>query len=179
MVCVRCVIVVKAELEKLNIPYKYVKIGEADLSSELPVEQLKNLNVVLKKSGLELLDNKKSMLVEKVRQSIIELVHYTEEQLKINLSDHLSEKLGYDYTYLANLFSEVKGITIEQYFITHRIERAKELLVYDELSLTEISYLLHFSSVSHLSKQFKKVTGLTPTFFKKLKNQRRVSFDNV
>lgn len=179
MVCIRCEIVVRSELENMGIKYLYVKIGEAEIIGEFSYKQREQLNKALKRSGLELLDDKKSMLVEKVKNVIIELVHYTEDRIKINLSDYLCERLGYDYTYLANLFSEVKGTTIEQFFIIHRIERAKELLVYNEHSLTEIAYILHFSSVSHLSRQFKKVTGLTPTYFKQMKNKRRGTLDNV
>ncbi len=179
MVCIRCEIVVKSELKKMGIHYVNVKIGEAEVFETMTSEQRDKLNYALKKSGLELLDDKKSMLVEKVKNAIVDQVHYTEDQIKVNLSDYLSKMLGYDYTYLANLFMEVKGTTIEQFFIHHRIERAKELLVYNELTLTEIAYKLHFSSVAHLSRQFKKVTGLTPTHFKLMKNKRRGMLDNV
>ncbi len=179
MVCIRCQMVVKAELEKIGLPYTYVKIGEADIVGNVENEQLKQLGLALKKSGLLLMDDKKSILVEKIKSAIIELVHYTEEQIKVNLSDYLSEKLNYDYTYLANLFSEVKGITIEKFYLTHKIERVKELIVYDELNLTEIAYKMHYSSVAHLSNQFKKFTGLTPSHFKKLKNKRRDTLEDV
>ena len=179
MVCIRCEMVVKSELEKLGIKYLTVKIGEADVVEWLSAEQMEQFNNALKNSGLELLDDKKSMLVDKIKNVVIELVHYSEDQLKANLSDYLYEKLNYDYTYLANLFMEVKGITIEQFFIMHRIERVKELLVYDELSLTEISFRLHFSSLAHLSNQFKKVTGLTPSHFKNLRKIRRGTITNV
>jgi len=171
--------VVKAELGKIGLPYTYVKIGEADIIGNVESEQLKQLGLALKKSGLLLMDDKKSILVEKIKSAIIELVHYTEEQIKVNLSDFLSEKLNYDYTYLANLFSEVKGITIEKFYLTHKIERVKELIVYDELNLTEIAYKMHYSSVAHLSNQFKKFTGLTPSHFKKLKNERRDTLEDV
>jgi AraC-like DNA-binding protein len=156
-----------------------VKIGEADIIGNVESEQLKQLGLALKKSGLLLMDDKKSILVEKIKSAIIELVHYTEEQIKVNLSDYLSEKLNYDYTYLANLFSEVKGITIEKFYLTHKIEKVKELIVYDELNLTEIAYKMHYSSVAHLSNQFKKFTGLTPSHFKKLKNKRRDTLEDV
>lgn len=179
MVCIRCEMVVKSELEKLGLQHISVKIGEAVVKKDLSPAQREQFNIALKKSGLELLDDKKSMLVEKIKNVIIELVHYTEDQIKVNLSDYLNKKLNYDYTYLANLFSEVKGTTIEQFYISHRIERAKELLVYDELNLTEIADKLHYSSVAHLSNQFKKVTGLTPSHFKQLKNKRRGTLDNV
>jgi AraC-like DNA-binding protein len=137
------------------------------------------LSIALKKYGLELMDDKRSILVEKIKTVIIELVHYTDEQIKINLSDYLSEKLNHDYTYLANLFSEVKGTTIEQFYLAHKIEKVKELLVYDELNLTEIAWKLHYSSVAHLSNQFKKMTGLTPSHFKNLKCKRRKALGNV
>ncbi len=179
MVCIRCQMVVKAELEKLGLQYDYVKIGEASIPGEVRPEQLETLKTDLKKAGLVLMDNKKSVLVEKIKSAIIELVHYSEEQIKINLSDYLSEKLNYDYTYLANLFSEVKGITIEKFYLTHKIERVKELIVYDELNLSEIAYRMHYSSVAHLSNQFKKFTGLTPTHFKNLKNKKRGTLEDV
>lgn len=179
MVCIRCQMVVKAELEKLGLKYIDVKIGEADIIDNMSREQLDQLDVALKKSGLQLMDDKKSILVEKIKSAIIELVHYTEEQIKVNLSDYLSEKLNYDYTYLANLFSEVKGITIEKFFLTHKIEKVKELIVYDELNLTEIADKMHYSSVAHLSNQFKKITGLTPSHFKNLKNKRRGTLEDV
>ncbi len=179
MVCIRCQIVVKSELEKLGLKYINVKIGEADIVEDILPEQLEQLDIALRKSGLLLMDNKKSVLVEKIKTAIIELVHYSEEQIKVNLSDYLSEKLNYDYTYLANLFSEVKGITIEKFYLTHKIEKVKELIVYDELNITEIAYKMHYSSVAHLSNQFKKITGLTPSHFKKLKIKRRSTLENV
>jgi AraC-like DNA-binding protein len=171
--------VVKAELDKLGVHYNDVKIGEANIKENLLPEQLEQFNKALKKAGLELMDDKKSILVEKIKSNIIELVHYTDDQIKINLSDYLKEKLNYDYTYLSNLFSEVKGITIEKFYLAHKIERVKELIVYDELNLTEIAYKMHYSSVAHLSNQFKKVTGLTPSHFKMLKNKRRTTLDQV
>lgn len=179
MVCIRCQMVVKAELEKLGLQYRDVKIGEADIIDKISASQIKQLDVALRKSGLFIMDDKKSILVEQIKSAIIELVHYTEEQIKVNLSDYLSEKLDYDYTYLANLFSEVKGLTIEKFYLTHKIEKVKELIVYNELNLTEIAYMMHYSSVSHLSNQFKKYTGLTPSHFKKLKNKRRSTLEDV
>ena len=173
MVCIRCQLVVKSVLEKLGLKYRYVKIGEADIIGDIQQKQLEQLKINLKKAGLFLMDNRKSILVEKIKNVIIELVYYREDQIKVNLSDYLSEKLNYDYTYLANLFSEVKGLTIEKFYLTHRIEKVKELIVYDELNLSEIAYKMHYSSVAHLSNQFKKYTGLTPTHFKNLKNKRR------
>ena len=171
--------VVKSELEKLGLLYADVKIGEADIIGDIPLEQLSQLDFALRKSGLQLMDDKKSILVEKIKSAIIELVHYTEEQIKVNLSDYLSEKLQYDYTYMANLFSEVKGITIEKFYLTHKIEKVKELIVYDELNLSEIAFKMHYSSVAHLSNQFKKITGLTPSHFKLLKNKRRGTLEDV
>jgi AraC-like DNA-binding protein len=171
--------VVRAELDKLGLRYVYVKIGEADIIGDVQPEQLEQLRVDLKKAGLVLMDDKRSVLVEKIKSAIIELVHYSEEQIKVNLSDYLSEKLNHDYTYLANLFSEVKGITIEKFYLTHKIEKVKELIVYDELNLSEIAWKMHYSSVAHLSNQFKKYTGLTPTHFKKLKNKRRGTLEDV
>lgn len=179
MVCNRCKMVVKAELEKLGLHYTYVELGEAEIIEDISSDQFKQLSLSLKKSGLELIDDKKRILVEKIKTIIIELVHYTDDQIKINLSDYLSEKLNYNYTYLANLFSEVKGTTIEQFYLAHKIEKVKELLVYDELNLTEIAYKLHYSSVAHLSNQFKKMTGLTPSHFKNLKHKRRSTLGNV
>jgi len=131
------------------------------------------------KSGLELMDNKKAVLIEKIIKVIIEMIHHTDEIIKINFSDYLSEKLQHDYTYLSNIFSEVKGITIQQFIIIHKIERIKELLLYDELNLTEISYKLNYSSVAHLSNQFKKVTGLSPSHFKQLKDRRRIPIEEI
>jgi AraC-like DNA-binding protein len=171
--------VVKSELEKLGLHYTSVELGEAEIRGDISPEQLKILSIGLAKSGLELMDDKKSILVEKIKTIIIELVHYSEEQIKVNLSDYLSEKLDHNYTYLANLFSEVKGTTIENFYLSHRIERVKELLVYDELNLTEIAFKLHYSSVAHLSNQFKKMTGLTPSHFKNLKNHRRGTLGKV
>ena len=171
--------VVKSELEKFGLHYTVVELGEAEIKEDISIYKRDQLNVALKKSGLELMDDKKSMLIEKIKKIIIELVHYSGDQLKINLSDCLSEKLNYDYTYLANLFSEVQGTTIEKFFINHKIERVKELLVYDELNLKEIAFKLHYSSVSHLSSQFKKITGLTPSHFKQIKQKRRTPLENV
>jgi AraC-like DNA-binding protein len=179
MVCLRCEMVVKSELEKLDLKNVSVRIGEAEIIEELNAEQLSALDAGLRKSGLELMDNSKSILVERIKNVIIELVHYTDEQIRVNLSDYLSEKLNYDYTYLSNLFSEVKGTTIEKFYLSHKIEKVKELIVYDELNLTEIAYKMHYSSVAHLSNQFKKITGLTPSHFKKLKDKRRGTLNNV
>jgi YesN/AraC family two-component response regulator len=179
MVCTRCKMVVKTELEKLGVHYTMLELGEAEFMEELSADQFDNLNLALRKTGLELINDKKSILVERIKTIIIELVHYTDEQIKTNLSDYLSEKLNHNYTYLANLFSEVKGTTIEKFYLAHKIERVKELLVYDELNLTEIADKLHYSSVAHLSNQFKKMTGLTPSHFKNLKHTKRNALGNV
>ena len=179
MVCIRCKMVVKSELAKLGLHYFVVDLGQAEIKEGISPQQLAHLSVALRKSGLELMDDKKSMLVEKIKTVIIELVHYSDDQIKINLSDYISEKLNHNYTYLANLFSEVKGTTIEKFYLSHKIEKVKELLVYDELSLTEIAFLLHYSSVAHLSNQFKKMTGLTPSHFKHLKHKKRSALGNV
>jgi len=179
MVCVRCKMIVKSEIEKLGLHYGPVELGEAEIIEDLTPEQIALLDTGLKQAGLELMSDKKSIIVERIKTVIIELVHYTDEQIKINLSDYLSEKLNYNYTYLANLFSEVKGTTIEQFFLNHKIERVKELLIYDELKINEIAWKLHFSSVAHLSNLFKKKTGLTPSQFKNLKIKSRKELGNV
>ena len=179
MVCIRCQMVVKNELEKLGLQYVYVKIGEADVVGYVQPEQIEQLRAGLKKAGLDLMDDKRSVLIEEIKSVIIELVHYSEDQIKVNLSDFLNEKLNHDYTYLANIFSEVNGITIEKFYLTHKIEKVKELIVYDELNLSEIARKMHYSSIAHLSNQFKKYTGLTPTHFKMLKNKRRETLEDV
>lgn len=179
MVCIRCKMVVKEELAKLGLHYIVVELGEVDILENISVEQHEQFRAGLLKSGLELLDDKKSVLIQKIKNIIIELVHYSEEPLSLKFSEFLSQKLHYDYTYLANIFSEVQGITIEQFFISHKIERVKELLVYDQLNLTEIAYLMHYSSVAHLSAQFKKVTGLTPSHFKQIKKKRRNMLEDL
>jgi YesN/AraC family two-component response regulator len=171
--------VVKDELTKLGLKYSSVDLGEAELLESISPVQVDQLRIALLKSGLELMDDKKSVLIQKIKTIIIELVHYSEEPLVINLSDHLSQNLHHDYTYLANLFSEVQGTTIEKFYISHKIERVKEFLVYNELTLTEIAYKMHYSSVAHLCTQFKKVTGLTPSHFKSLKNKRRLMLEDL
>lgn len=179
MVCIRCKMVVKDELAKLGLHYTFVELGEAEILETITTEQHDLFRDALLRSGLELMDDKKSVLIQRIKNVIIELVHYSEEPLIVNFSVFLSEKLKYDYTYLANLFSEVQGTTIEKFIIAHKIERVKELLVYNELNLTEIAYRMHYSSVAHLSTQFKKVTGLTPSHFKQLKDKRRTMLENV
>lgn len=179
MVSIRCKMVVKDELKKIGLHYVVVELGEANIYENISILQHKELKEALLRCGLELMDNKKSMLIEKIKNIIIELVHYSEEPLLLNFSEFLHQKLNHDYTYLANLFSEVQGITIEKFMIAHKIERVKELLVYDELNLTEIAYQMHYSSVAHLSSQFKKVTGHTSSHFKQLKNKRLKMLENV
>lgn len=170
---------VKQELEKLGLHYTNIELGLVDIKETISDEQKQELKSNLAISGLELLDDHKSILVDKIKNIIIEMIHYSEDLPKVNYSDFISEKLGYDYTYLSNLFSEVKGITIQHFIINHKIERAKELILYDELNLTEIAYRLHYSSVAHLSNQFKKVTGLSPTSYKKIGKKRKANLENL
>lgn len=179
MVSLRCKMMVKAELEKLGLSYVAVDLGVVEIHENITPEQRELLAYNLAKSGLELLDDKKNILIDKIKNVIIEMIHYSDELPKVNYSDYISEKLGYNYTYLANIFSEVKGINIQQFIIHHKIEKVKELLLYDELNLTEISYKLHYSSVAHLSNQFKKITGLTPSFYKSLRDKRKMNLENV
>lgn len=179
MVSLRCKMLVKSELEKLGLDYSTVDLGEVNLMEDITPEQRDQLNHALKKAGLELMDDRKALLVEKIKNAIVELIHYSEEPPTVKYSVFLAEKLKYDYTYLANLFSEVQGITIEHFIIMHKIERVKELLVYDNLNLTEIAFKLHYSSVGHLSNQFKKTTGLTPSHFKQLKKKRLNNLENL
>lgn len=179
MVSIRCKMVVKAALDALGLMYGMIDLGEVEIKGNITPEQRELLRASLYLSGLELMDDKKSILIERIKNTIVEMVHYTDELPKISNSKYLSQRLDHNYTYLANLFSETTGTTIEQFIIAHKIERAKELLLYDELNLTEISYLLNYSSVAHLSAQFKKVTGLTPTFFKELKHKKRTALEKI
>ncbi len=179
MVSLRCKMVVKEELKNLGLHYVNVSLGEAEIMENITQQQHDELKTALLRSGLELMDDKKSVLIEKIRNVIVELVHYTDELPKMNFSTYLSEKLNHDYTYLANLFSETEGTTIEHYIMKHKIERVKELIIYDELNFTEIAAKMHYSSVAHLSNQFKKITGLTPSFFKSLKDKKRNTLDDV
>ena len=172
MVCNRCIMVVQNELDKLDFDVKNIKLGEVMLAKEPTPEEKSNLDKVLIPLGFEIIDNKKSRIIEQIKNIIIDLVHHQDNDIKTNLSDVLSSKLYHDYNYLSNLFSEVEGTTIEKYFISQRIERVKELLAYDELSLGEIAVKMNYSDVSHLSRQFKHVTGLTPSRFKQLKGKR-------
>ncbi|HLP33695.1 MAG TPA: AraC family transcriptional regulator [Bacteroidia bacterium] len=179
MVSNRCIMAVKEELKKLGLHYIIVDLGEVEIMENLSPEKLQQLKAGLNSTGLDLMDDKKSILIEKVKNIITEMIHHSESTPKTNYSDYISEKMNYDYTYLSNIFSEVKGITIQQFIIIHKIEKVKELLLYDELSLTEISYRLHYSSVAHLSNQFKKLTGLSPSQFKQLKNNRRIPIEEI
>ena len=179
MVSLRCKMMVKEELKKLGLNYVTVELGMIDVLEDITAKQRKQLKENLLHSGLEVLDDKKSIMIEKIKNIITEMIHYSDELPRVNYSDYISEKLGLDYTYLANTFSEVKGITIQKFIITHKIERVKELLIYDELNLTEIAYKMHYSSVAHLSNQFKKITGLTPSFYKQLKNKRKANLEDL
>lgn len=179
MVSLRCKMMVKEELKKLGLNYVIIDLGMAEILEDITKKQREQLSKNLLKSGLELLEDKRSILIEKIKNVIIEMIHYSDELPKVNYSDYISEKLGYDYTYLANTFSEVKGMTIQQFIIIHKIERVKELILYDELNLSEISYKLHYSSPAHLSNQFKKVTGLTPSFYKRMKQKRNKNLENM
>ena len=179
MVSIRCKLVVKSELDKLGLHYIIVDLGEVEIKENITNEQHNQLKTALLKSGLELMDDKKSILIGKIKNAVIELVHHTDSVMKINASEFISAKLSYDYTYLANLFSEVQGITIEHFIISHKIERIKELIIYNELNISEIARKMNYSSVAHLSYQFKKATGLTPSHFKILKNKRRKPIEEI
>jgi AraC-like DNA-binding protein len=156
-----------------------VDLGEVEVMEQLTAAQLEELKTELKKSGLELMDNKRAILIERIKNAVVEMVHHSDEILKVNFSDYLAEKLNHDYTYLANLFSETQGTTIEQFVISHKVERIKELIIYGELNITEIAWKMNYSSVAHLSNQFKKVTGLSPTHFRNLKDKRRNPIEEV
>lgn len=177
MVCNRCIMVIQNELEKLGLDFTQIKLGEVTLAKELNSTEKKSLEAVLIPLGFEVIDDKKSRIIEKIKNIIIDLVHHQDNDTKKNLSDVLAEQLHHDYNYLSNLFSEVEGTTIEKYFIAQKIEKIKELLVYDELSLSEIALRLNYSSVAYLSNQFKKVTGLTPSHFKQIREEKRKPLD--
>jgi AraC-like DNA-binding protein len=179
MVSLRCKMMVKEELKKLGLRYVVVELGMVEIFEEIQPGMRQILKENLLKSGLELLDSKKSILIEKIKNVITEMIHYSTELPKTNYSDFISEKLNYDYTYLSNIFTEVQGITIQQFIIINKIERVKELLLYDELNLSEIADKLHYSSGAHLSTQFKKVTGLSPSFYKQLKQKRKGNLENM
>lgn len=179
MVSNRCKMAVKEELKKFGLHFIVVDLGEVEIMEELSPALREELKASLLNCGLELMDDKKAILIEKISNVITEMIHHSDEAHKTNYSDFIAEKLSYDYTYLSNLFSEVKGITIQQFIIIHKIEKVKELLLYDELNLTQISYKLHYSSVAHLSNQFKKITGLSPSHFKQLKDKRRSPIEEI
>ena len=171
--------VVQLELLKLGLNCTLVELGRVQTVEPISDEQLININIALLQCGLELMGNKKSILIEKIKNVIVEMVHYSDELPNVNYSDYISEKLHLDYTYLSNIFSEVKGITIQQFIIIHKIEKVKELLLYDELNLSEISYKMHYSSAAHLSTQFKKITGLSPSYFRQLQQKRKGNLENL
>ena len=181
MVSLRCKIVVKDTLSSLKIPYSCVNLGEVSIiENDIFETKREELKKILKRYGLELMDEKKSTIVERIKNIIVEMVHYSEELPRIKISIYLSKKLNHNYTYLSNLFKEVTGITIQHYIVLHKIEKAKELILYDELTLNEITHLLHYSSVAHLSSQFKQITGLTPTHFKNIKKyKKRIMLDKL
>jgi AraC-like DNA-binding protein len=179
MVSNRCKMAVKEELRKLGLHFIVVDLGEVEIMENISAEQREQMKAALLTSGFELMDDKKAILIEKIKTAVIEMVHHSDENIKTNFSDHLSEKLNHNYTYLANLFSEVQGTTIEHFIIAHKIERIKELIIYGELNITEIAWKMNYSSVAHLSNQFKKVTGLTPSHFRKLKDKRRSSIEDI
>ena len=170
---------VKEALKSLGLHFIVVDLGEVEVMENLSGEQCVQLKIALLDSGLELMDDKRAVLIEKIKNAIVEMVHHTDEMMKVNFSEFLSNKLNHDYTYLANLFSEVQGITIEQFIISHKIERIKELIIYGELNITEIAWKMNYSSVAHLSNQFKKMTGLTPSHFKQLKEKRRSPIEEI
>ena len=179
MVCNRCILAVGNILNQLGLSFSSLQLGEVQLITEPNSEEYQKLQVALENLGFEIIDDKKNKLIEKIKTTIIGLVHWAEEQPRSNMSDYIAEKLHYDYNYLSNIFSEREGITIEKYFIAQKIERVKELLLYGELSLSEIAYKLGYSSVAHLSNQFKKVTGLTPSYFKEIGAEKRKPIDKV
>ena len=179
MVSNRCKLAVKDELKKLGLHFIVVDLGEVEIMENITPEKYEMLRKGLHELGLELMDDKKAILIEKIKTIIIEMIHHSDEVIKINFSDYLTEKLNHNYTYLANLFSEVQGTTIEQFMILHKVERIKELMIYGELNITEIAWKMNYSSVAHLSSQFKKATGLTPTHFKQLKDKRRNSIEDI
>ena len=179
MVSLRCILMVQEVLNNLGIAYTDLELGRVEITDDLTKEQYDQLNLNLRKMKLELLDDARHILIEKVKIIVIEMVHHADKFPNINFSAYISEKLNLDYAYVSNVFSEVKGITLQQYIIIHRIERAKELLIYDELSVKEIAFKLNYSSVAHFSNQFKKVTGFTPIEFKQLRSNHRTSLENL
>ncbi len=179
MVSNRCKMAVKEVLTTLGLHFIVVDLGEVDIMENISMEQREQLKLALLNSGLELMDDKRAILIEKIKNAVVEMIHHADEQIKTNFSDFLSGKLNHNYTYLANLFSEVQGTTIEQFIIAHKIERIKELIIYDEMNITEIAWKMNYSSVAHLSNQFKKATGLSPSHFKQLKVKRRMPIEEI
>lgn len=179
MVSTRCKMAVKDALKKLRLHFIVVDLGEVEIMETITPEQREQLKIELLCSGLELMDDKRAVLIEKIKNAIIEMIHHSDEIVKVNFSDYLSKKLNHDYTYLANLFSEVQGTTIEHFIISHKIERIKELIIYGELTITEIAWKMNYSSIAHLSNQFKKATGLSPSHFKQLKDKRRSPIEYI
>ena len=179
MVCNRCKTAVKEELKKLGLHFVIIDLNEVEVMENISTEQRVQLQTGLLNVGLQFMDDKRAVLIEKIKTVVIEMVHHSEDMVKMNFSNFLSEKLHHDYTYLANLFSEVQGTTIEQFIIAHKVERIKELIIYDELNISEIAWKMNYSSVSHLSKQFKKATGLSPSHFKLLKNKKRTPIEEI
>jgi AraC-like DNA-binding protein len=179
MVSLRCKMMVKEELKKLGLHYIVVELGEVEIMEDLLPSQREELKAALLVSGLVLMDDKRAILIERIINVITEMIHSSDELPLINYSNYISEKLKYDYTYLSNLFSEIKGMTIQQFIIIHKVERIKELIIYDELNITEIAWKLNYSSVAHLSNQFKKVTGMSPTYFKQLKHKSRIPIEDI
>lgn len=179
MVCARCKMVVESEFEKLGLHTISVELGEVELKQELDDKQKEVLLVNLQTLGFDLIDDKKTKTVERIKNLIVDLVHHKNNDLKINLSDYLAKNLNQDYNSLSNLFSEIENTTIEKYFISQKIEKVKELLIYNELSLSEIADILNYSNVAHLSNQFKKITGFTPTSFKQSKDKKRIQIENI
>jgi AraC-like DNA-binding protein len=179
MVSNRCKMLVKDELVKLGLAFSTIDLGQVTLKNPLSILQRESLQLSLLQSGLELMEDKKAIIIEQIKNAIVSLVHYSDDLPKMHLSDYLSKKLNYDYTYLSNLFSETEGTTIEHFLLIHKIERVKELIIYDELNLTQIAWKMHYSSIAHLSHQFKKITGLTPSFFKSLKEKKREVLENL
>jgi AraC-like DNA-binding protein len=179
MVSNRCKMAVKVELRKLGLHFVVVDLGEVEIMEDISNEQREQLKAALSQSGIELMEDKKAIIIEKIKNAVIDMVHNTNDAMKLKFSIFISEKLNYDYTYLSNLFTEVQGSSIAQFIIANKIERIKELIIYDELNITEIAFLMNYSSVAHLSNQFKKETGLTPSQFKKLTDKRRVSIEDI